>query len=106
MLVKTLPPPFSEAPPIIANNPPNIQIPYLNNDNFSGLSGPKIEKLLQPMVINNPRTPGFTINKSFAQNLPIRVLWTPINYWIWSCRSAVRPYRCKMQPRHWTQLWK
>jgi hypothetical protein len=62
LLIKALPEPYREAPPISPNDPPHLQIPYIDNNGFEGLDGPDIQKKMQAMVVNNPRAAGFEIN--------------------------------------------
>ena len=62
LLIKALPNPYREAPPISPDDPPHLEVPYIDNNAFEGLEGPDIQKKLQSMVINNPRVAGFKLN--------------------------------------------
>ena len=61
--IQSLPPPNHNASQLPAGNPPHLHIPYLKDDAFEGLEGPKISKLLQKMLVQNSKLPGFSLNE-------------------------------------------
>lgn len=48
--------------PLFLDNPPQLQIPWLDGENLSGLTGPDVPQILQSLLVSGRRQPGFAIN--------------------------------------------
>jgi tetratricopeptide (TPR) repeat protein len=70
VMVQALSPPYNEASPLPAEQPPHLRVPYLESDAFEGLEGPDIHKLLNGMLVSNGRTPALAINNYTVESNP------------------------------------
>ncbi len=59
--IRRLPPPNEATDPLVPDNPPILDIPWLTPEGVKGLAGPDILNLLNRLLIPNGR-PGFAVN--------------------------------------------
>lgn len=60
--MKRLAEPFSGHDPLLPNNPPHLQIPFLNDHQPAGAATPNIAAFLEGKRVSQEGVPGFTIN--------------------------------------------
>ena len=60
--IAALPPPNENIEPIHPSNPPRLECAFLSQAEIAGLQTPDLQKALQGLVTNDPRTPSFQIN--------------------------------------------
>lgn len=60
--IAALPEPYANFEPLAGESPPNLQVDYLKLQEIRGLKIPDIKATLEGLVVQDSRTPGFTIN--------------------------------------------
>ncbi|MFO7536166.1 MAG: BatD family protein [Kiritimatiellia bacterium] len=69
MIVKRLPPPYSDIPPFLPDAPPQLTLPHLDGAPIEGLDMPDIRQQLQSWLTGSSR-PGIAINQYTESRSP------------------------------------
>ncbi len=75
--IRRLPPPFDEADPLPRGDGPMLSIPWLSGEPDPGIEGPDVQALLQGLLTDGRRQPGFGINRLTVRNDPFT---NPFNF--------------------------
>ena len=93
VLVQRLPGRYSETSPLPAARPPHLRIPYLKDDAFEGLEGPKVQGILNSMLIRDRRSPGLALNDYTVESNPFDDFFS-----MGSLRDREQPARFDFKP--------
>jgi hypothetical protein len=93
VLIQRLPRQYDDTSPLPTAHPPHLRIPYLKDDVFEGLEGPRAKDILNPRLLQNRQTPGLAVNDFTVESDPFQDFFN-----MRSLREREQPARFDFNP--------
>jgi tetratricopeptide (TPR) repeat protein len=68
--IRALPPPHAETEPLFPQQPPRLNVPFLNPDDTPGLEKPNLTSVLDGLLVRHPSQPGLAVNRYTVSHSP------------------------------------